>query len=142
MIQELNELALTYCANKARPDVDEYFLLMTRLISIRATCMKQRVGCVLVDGQNRVLSTGYNGSARGLTHCINTPCEGWEDNGTCGAIHAEQNALIQCQDTDRIRTVYCTTAPCKRCMKMFLNTNCKRIVLLGDNRHADISKAI
>lgn len=47
---------------------------------------------------------------------------------SCEAVHAEQNALLQCRDVDRIRTAYVTLSPCKPCMKLLLNTPCERIV--------------
>lgn len=49
--------------------VDEYFLQMAELASRRATCLRRSVGCVIVDRMNHVLSTGYNGVAKGLPHC-------------------------------------------------------------------------
>lgn len=46
----------------------------------------------------------------------------------CGAIHAEQNALLQCRDVFAIAVCYCTTEPCVTCAKLLLNTSCQRIV--------------
>lgn len=46
----------------------------------------------------------------------------------CEAVHAEQNALIQCRDADAISTAYVTLSPCKACLKLLLNTGCNRIV--------------
>jgi deoxycytidylate deaminase len=58
-------------------------------------------------------------------------CEGHglpSGKDSCEAVHAEQNALLQCRDVDRIRTAYVTLSPCKPCMKLLLNTPCERIV--------------
>jgi dCMP deaminase len=46
----------------------------------------------------------------------------------CHAIHAEQNALLQCRDVWEIETCYITTSPCVTCVKLLLNTSCQRIV--------------
>lgn len=46
----------------------------------------------------------------------------------CGAIHAEQNALMHCAEIMAIHTCYVTTSPCMTCVKMLLNTPCERIV--------------
>lgn len=46
----------------------------------------------------------------------------------CYAIHAEQNALLQCRDVREVSTCYCTTSPCLTCTKLLLNTGCRRIV--------------
>lgn len=55
--------------NGSRPSTDEYFLKMAELVAVRSTCLRRAVGCVLVDGAKHVLSTGYNGVARGVPHC-------------------------------------------------------------------------
>ena len=118
-----------------RPSRDEYFLAMAALVSLRATCRRRRVGCVLVDSHRHVLATGYNGVACGRDHCLDTPCVGADlPSGTgldqCEAIHAEQNAMLQCRDTQTIDTAYITVSPCITCVKLLMNTSCKRIVFL------------
>jgi dCMP deaminase len=55
----------------------------------------------------------------------------------CQAIHAEQNALLQCQDVWDIETCYTTTSPCMTCVKLLLNTSCQRIVFSEDYPHSD-----
>lgn len=45
----------------------------------------------------------------------------------CQAIHAEQNALLQCADVNKISICYCTTSPCLSCVKMLMNTSCQTI---------------
>ena len=50
----------------------------------------------------------------------------------CEAIHAEQNALLQCHDVQQIDTVYVTTSPCRHCMKLIMNTSAKRVVFLSE----------
>lgn len=53
----------------------------------------------------------------------------------CEAIHAEQNALLQCRDVDAIDACYCTASPCITCVKLLLNTSCSRIVFLEAYPH-------
>lgn len=119
-----------------RMHLDEYFCTMATVSALRSTCMRRAVGCVLVNSKNQVLATGYNGVARGREHCIDVPCEGWQNSESgkdldkCNAIHAEQNALLQCPDTDDIWTAYCTTAPCVHCSKLLANTSCRQIVFV------------
>ena len=113
----------------------EYFLIMAKLVSRRSTCARRQVGCVLVDEHKHVLATGYNGVASGKTHCTDKPCPGakckpGENLDLCEAIHAEQNAILQCKDSQKIRTAYITTAPCVTCTKLLLNTSCKTIVFI------------
>lgn len=124
-----------------RPDIDTYFMSMAKLVSTRATCPRRSVGCVLVNSRNHIIATGYNGVPSGLPHCIEKPCSGADLPSGCGldkcqALHAEQNALLQCGDVYSIQTAYITTAPCITCTKLFLNTSCKRIVFLDDYPHS------
>ena len=130
-----------------RPSIDEYFSMMAILVSTRGTCPRRNVGCVLVSKDDRVLATGYNGVPSGFAHCTDEPCEGadcpsGEGLDKCEAIHAEQNALLRAGDVTKIETAYCTTAPCIHCVKLLLNTGCKRIVFNEDYPHADVSRKL
>ena len=108
------------------------WMLTARAQSALATCVRRKVGCVLVDRAGMVMSTGYNGTPRGQRHCTSVPCAGAScEPGTgldlCEAIHAEQNALIQCRDHLSIEAAYVTAFPCMHCVKMLLNTSCQSI---------------
>ena len=117
----------------SRISVDEYFLKMARLASMRGACVRRKVGCILTNSLNHVIATGYNGRARGVSNCLETPCTGAElASGTgleqCEAIHAEANALLQCHNVETIKTAYITASPCIHCVKLLMNTGCERIV--------------
>ena len=108
---------------------DEYFMNIARVVSTRATCDRKHVGAVLVRDKT-ILSTGYNGSIRGLPHCSE---EGhlMEDGHCVRTIHAEANAVIQAaRNGVRIdgATIYVTASPCWGCFKMIANAGCTRIV--------------
>lgn len=116
-----------------RPSKHEYFLALAKVVATRSTCVRRQVGCVLTDVHANILATGYNGVARGLPHCSDSPCIGstsksGSDLDVCEAIHAEQNALLQCCDVNKIRICYVTCSPCLHCLKMLLNTSCELIV--------------
>ena len=116
-----------------RPPTDYYFLKMAKLVSERGTCARRKVGCVFVNKRNHVIATGYNGNPAGFTHCIDDPCEGADSkSGTdldkCKAIHAEQNALLQCKNVYDIDRVYTTLEPCIHCVKLLLNTTANQII--------------
>ena len=116
-----------------RPTKDETFLNMAYVLGKRATCSRRMVGCILVNADNHIIGSGYNGVGKGLTHCLDVPCPGVRcESGTgldkCEAIHAEQNALMQCSNVQDINTAYITCSPCIHCAKLFLNTGVKRIV--------------
>src|SRR5689334_20181011 len=102
-----------------RPSKDRTFLEVCEVLSRQGTCARRKVGCVLVDEQKNIIGSGWNGNARGLSHCIDTPCPGAsEKSGSktslylCEAIHAEQNALLQCKDVQTIHTCYISCSPC------------------------------
>ncbi|KAF8225114.1 hypothetical protein L208DRAFT_1368539 [Tricholoma matsutake] len=119
-----------------RPGWDAYFMTLASLASQRSNCMKRRVGAVLVR-DNRVLSTGYNGTARGLSNCNQGGCR--HCNGTtlsvgipyeCVCLHAEENALLEA-GRERIgqnAVLYCNTCPCLRCTVKIIQTGVKTVV--------------
>ena len=128
-----------------RPNKQTYFLAMASLVGTRGTCSRRRVGCVLVDRIGRVLATGYNGNGRGQVHCIDKPCEGakyktGQGLEKCEAIHAEQNAILQCTNTEEIEKAYITLSPCVTCVKLLLNTSCKEIVYLEEYINIDAER--
>jgi len=124
-----------------RRNRDDYFSAMSQLAATRTTCARRAVGCIIVNGLGHVLATGYNGVARGTPHCKDgTPCEGaclpsGEGLDLCKAIHAEQNALLQCSNVEDIHSVYVTASPCLTCVKLLLNTSCSRIVFSEQYPH-------
>ena len=116
----------------SRLEIDAYFLSIAQLVSQRSTCLRRRVGCVLVDSQKHIVATGYNGVPSGFPHCFDVPCEGASSpSGTdldkCLAVHAEVNAFLQLTSEDSL-TAYLSTTPCFTCAKMLCNSKVKRIV--------------
>lgn len=112
---------------------DRVWLKVAIDISELSTCARRQVGAVFLDVHGNVQSTGYNGVAPESPHCIDSPCPGANlPSGTgldkCLAIHAEQNALMQCKSPKEIHTVYCTDSPCMHCLKMLSSTSARRIV--------------
>lgn len=123
-----------------RPDIDVYMMGLAMMARTRATCERRSVGCALTNNLNHVVATGYNGPPRGLAHCSSEFCPGiLAPSGTqldgCMAIHAEQNALLQCHDTRDIKACYVTAQPCFTCTKLLMNTSCQLIVYLEPYPH-------
>ena len=123
-----------------RPTRDQYFMALAELASTRATCLKRAVGCALVDKRGHILAIGYNGVAAGMPHCNEgSPCRDWDlptGLDQCEAVHAETNALLQCRDPWSIETAYVTLSPCKPCIKLLMNTSCRKIVVKVE--HSDL----
>lgn len=138
-----------------RPSRDQWAMELCDVTARRGTCCRRQVGCVLLNARGHVLATGYNGVAAGMPHCnervVSQPFDSGIDglvarsvsyphaceaafaaSGTnldgCEAIHAEQNALLQCRDVYDIHTAYVTASPCITCTKLLMNTGCQRIV--------------
>lgn len=121
-----------------RPDWDEYFLDIAKLVSKRSTCLRRHVGALIVKNR-RILTTGYNGTPTGITHCEAEGClraklkvPSGERHELCRGLHAEQNSIIQAAlygvNIDG-GTLYCTNQPCSICAKMLINAGIKEIVM-------------
>lgn len=121
-----------------RPTRDSVFIEVALTLSKLGTCARRQVGAVLVNKRHHIIATGYNGVAAGYVHCEgNHTCEAaqmksGEGLELCEAIHAEQNALLQCRDVYDIDRIYSTTPPCLHCVKLLMNTSCNTIISIGD----------
>jgi dCMP deaminase len=124
-----------------RPSWDAYFMRMAFLVAERSTCLRRRVGAVIVKDK-RILTTGYNGAPRGLRHCGETGClreklniPSGQRQEICRGLHAEQNAIIQAAifgvNIDG-SMIYTTNFPCITCAKMIINAGIKKIVYADD----------
>lgn len=107
---------------------DRYFMNVARVVSSRATCPRKYVGAVIVRDRV-ILSTGYNGSIRGMPHC--SEVGHMMDEGHCVAtIHAEMNAIIQAARNGVAlegSAIYITASPCWSCFKALANAGILRI---------------
>lgn len=123
-----------------RPSWQKYFMEMAYLASQRGTCLRRKVGAVLVR-DNQILSTGYNGSPKNIRHCQEAGClrdqldvPSGEKHELCRGVHAEQNAIIQCAingSSTRNAVLYCTNQPCSICARLIINAEI-RIVYIAE----------
>ncbi|KPK30482.1 MAG: cytidine deaminase [Nitrospira bacterium SG8_35_1] len=131
-----------------RPDWDNYFIEIAKVVSSRSTCLRRKYGAVVVKDRV-IISTGYNGSPRGIKNCIDVnKCTRKEQNipsgeryELCEAVHAEQNAIIN-GPPDRMKgaTIYiagfeedksfAAGRPCKLCDRMIRNSQITEVVYL------------
>ncbi|CED82548.1 dcmp deaminase [Phaffia rhodozyma] len=121
---------------RLRPGWDRYFMTLASLASLRSNCMKRRVGCILVRDK-RIVSTGYNGTPRGMTNCNQGGCarcnKGEERGGAlnmCLCLHAEENALMEA-GRERVGSssiLYCNTCPCLNCAIKIVQSGVSEVV--------------
>ena len=111
-----------------RASWETYFMNIAHEVATRSTCDRKHVGAVIVRGKT-ILSTGYNGSVRGMHHCDEIGHE--MENGHCvRTIHAEANAVVQAaRNGVRIddSEIYVTASPCYDCFKMIANAGISAI---------------
>lgn len=114
--------------SRPRASWDAYFMSIAQVVATRSTCPRKFVGAVIVRDRT-ILSTGYNGSIRGMPHCSEVG-HMMEDNHCVATIHAESNAIIQAAkngvNIDRSH-VYVTASPCWSCFKQLANAGVTRI---------------
>lgn len=131
-----------------RPDWDDYFIEIAKVVSSRSTCLRRKYGAVIVK-DNVIISTGYNGAPRGDNNCIDSGvCERQARNvpageryELCVAVHAEQNAIVN-GPPERMKdsTIYIagfeedsTTAnghPCLLCRRMIKNAQIAQVIYM------------
>jgi dCMP deaminase len=143
-----------------RPDKTTYYFEIARLVGERSPCTRRKLGAVLIRDDS-FISTGYNGSIRGGLNCgidikclkeiHNIPALTKPETDLCSAIHAEENAIINCARIG-ISTVGATLylapfegksqRPCSRCRKMIIQAgikDCWYIDLDGSRKHEEVS---
>lgn len=114
--------------DRNRSDWQEYFMKIALQVSTRSTCDRKFVGAVIVK-DNIILSTGYNGSIRGLKHCDEIG-HIMENNHCVATVHAEANAIIHAArmgvSIDSAE-IYTTSSPCWYCFKLIAHSGIRKI---------------
>ena len=122
--------------NKPRISNDDYFMKIAEVVSERSTCIKRKVGAVLIKGSH-IVSTGYNGAPSEFKHCTSETCvrqnlKSGEMPELCRGVHAEINCIIQAAihgtSIQGNTTLYSTHFPCMSCLKLIINAGIKRLV--------------
>jgi dCMP deaminase len=123
-----------------RPSWDEYFMTIATDVSTRSTCIRRKVGAVIVR-EKRIITTGYNGAPSKISHCTEETClrskyniPSGERHELCRGLHAEQNAIIQAAlhgVSIAEASIYVTTQPCSICTKMLINSGIKKFIYSG-----------
>jgi dCMP deaminase len=130
-----------------RPGWDEYFMGIARVVATRSNCLKRHVAAVIVKDK-RIISTGYNGTPRGIRNCDEggcPRCNSFADSGTkldeCVCSHGEENAIVQASYhgiSIKDATIYTTFSPCLFCTKLIINSGIREVVYNADYPMAEV----
>ena len=129
-----------------RVSCEEYFMNIAKEVATRSTCDRKHVGSVIVRDKT-ILSTGYNGSIRGMPHCDDAG-HMMENDHCVATIHAESNAVLQAAKNGVMidgSEIYITASPCWPCFKMLVNAGIKKIYygeFYRDDRIFDVAKKL
>ena len=142
-------MARTKKVTDPRPSWDDYFMEIAHVVAKRSNCSRRQVAAVIVK-ENHLLSTGYNGTPRGVTNCFDggcPRCAGHTPSGhgldECLCVHAEQNAICQAAfhgAAVKGSTIYVTISPCLTCAKLIVNAGIEEVVYGGDYSFLDTVK--
>ncbi len=124
-------------ASDPRPGWDEYFMRIARIVALRSNCVKRKVASIIVRDR-RIISTGYNGTPRGVRNCNQggcPRCNSLAPSGTrldeCVCSHGEENAIVQAAYHGiaiKDAVLYTTLSPCLQCTKMIINAGIREVV--------------
>jgi dCMP deaminase len=127
-----------------------YFLNIALSVAERSTCLRRKFGAVIVK-DNIIVGTGYNGTARSVVNCHELGCikdemntQSGKDYDYCPAVHAEENAIINSNRTDRIDAkLYLAgldregkltvSLPCQRCKRKIINSQIEEVIILNSD---------
>jgi dCMP deaminase len=135
--EQVRQVVQALAANLERPGWDKYFMDIARVVSLRGNCIKRKIAAVIVKDK-RIISTGYNGTPRGIVNCNEGGCPRCNHFGASGekldeclCSHAEENAIVQAAYhgvSIKGATIYTTYSPCLICTKMIINSGITEVV--------------
>jgi len=132
---------------------DEYYLEIAKAVALRSPCLRRKYGAIIVKN-DAIVSTGYNGPARGSTNCEEVGCikeilnlPHYSGYDYCPAVHAEENAIVNAARTgnsvlDGVLYLFGIDAktkqpvagvPCPRCKRALINAGIKEVVTIDEN---------
>ena len=134
-----------------RPSQAKYYLDIAAAVAARSTCIRRQYGAVIVKNDT-IVSTGYNGTARGLVNCCDlNECYREAHNiphgqqyEKCKAVHAEANAIINASREEMCGAILFLAGfengermknptPCEMCSRMITNSGIRRVISCEDD---------
>jgi dCMP deaminase len=148
---QLDQIVRDWLMQATRPGWDEYFMQIAQIVTLRSNCMKRKVAAVVVKDR-RIVSTGYNGTPRGVKNCneggcprCNSMAASGTNLGECLCSHAEENAITQAAYHGislKDATLYSTFSPCLICTKMIINAGIKEVVFNAEYPLAGVARSL
>lgn len=145
----LEQVVRQWLMQAKRPGWDEYFMQIAQIVALRSNCMKRKVAAVVVKDK-RIVSTGYNGTPRGVKNCneggcprCNSLAASGTNLGECLCSHAEENSITQAAYHGislKGAILYSTFSPCLICTKMIINAGISEVVFNVEYPLAEVSQ--
>lgn len=113
----------------------EYFMSVAQLAAKRSKDPSTQVGACIVNKQNRIVATGYNGMPNGVDDsAVPWTKEGkFLDTKYAYVVHAELNAILNCVTTDQTGCrLYVSLFPCNECAKAVIQSGIRHVIYLSD----------
>jgi dCMP deaminase len=124
-------------SQRKRPSWDEYFIYLAWAVSSRSPDSRRQVGAVIVDPENKIVATGYNGTPPGFNDNLIDWSKSSKDKDYSllsrgkedFVLHAELNAILHSnRESLKGCRVYLTTSPCSHCLKMIAGVGIKEVI--------------
>lgn len=135
--ERVKKILIELHQKQVRPDWDDYFMGIAKVVALRSNCIKRKVAAVIVKDK-RIIATGYNGTPRGIKNCNEGGCPRCNSIGVSGkgldeclCSHAEENAIVQSAYhgvSIKGSVLYTTFSPCLTCTKMIINAGISEVV--------------
>jgi len=134
-----------------RPDWDTYFMNIAHVVKTRSNCSRRQVAAIIVKDK-RIISTGYNGTPRGIKNCYEGGCARCASAvvsgaalGECICSHAEENSIVQAAYhgiSVKGAAIYVTLSPCLTCAKMIINSGITEVIYDEEYAFSEQTKAL
>jgi dCMP deaminase len=151
LYERLDQVVREWLMQATRPGWDEYFMQIAQIVALRSNCMKRKVAAVVVKDR-RIISTGYNGTPRGVKNCneggcprCNSLASSGTNLGECLCSHAEENSITQAAYHGislKDATLYSTYSPCLICTKMIINAGIREVIFNVEYPLADVARRL
>ena len=125
---------------RVRQSWNEYFMNIAKVLAERSSCDRAYVGAVIVNGDNRIIATGYNGSVGSKTPQCDDIGHVMRDGHCIATLHAEINCVAYCAREGiplKGSKIYVTHFPCLNCTKALIQSGITKVYYLDDYRMDD-----